>query len=684
MKIKNFKPYITGNEIKYIKDIIDKGYDMSGDGPYTKKVHNLLEKRYGVKKALLTTSGTTALEFAIRLLCLKPGDEVIVPSFTFSSTANAVLVSFGIKVVFAEIDSNTLNIDPNDIERKITNKTRAIIPVHYAGVACDMGRIMKIAKQHNLKVVEDAAQAVEAKYKDQYLGTIGDFGCLSFHDTKNISCGEGGALLINTGDKAIQELAEIIREKGTNRSKFFRGEVDKYTWVEIGSSYLPSDILAAYLLAQLEDVENITKKRLKIYRDYQLKLEFLKQMNGIRMPHIPAYAKHNAHIFYLILKNEKMRDYVMQYLRSKNISAPFHYVPLHSSPLGIRLGFKKDNFPVTEDLSKRLIRLPIYASMTHEEVNYVVKNLKKALTSFENQVPGVSVGIPAHNEQENIKKLLETIISQKGNFEIENIIVNCDGCTDETAEIVKKFDSSKVILINDGKHLGKSRRLNEIYELNKSDFLITLDADVLLKTNSEFLKLISLIQDDPTIDVVAGRISMSKPRKGLVAKMFYTNHKLWEKTVEHYKNGNNIHTSHGPAYIFRKSFIEKFRLPVGITCDQGFIYLASQPSGYALSIDSSILVVAPSSLNEMRIGASRMFTERQDLFAEFGEEILEEYKVPLIYRIQAIVKMFLQDPVYTLFAVIYNICIPFIQIKDTSQQNGLWTVIGSTKKRVTL
>jgi len=379
MKIRNFKPYITGNEIKYIKDIIDKGFDMSGDGPYTKKVHAFLEEKYKVKKAFLTTSGTTALEFAVRLLNLKPGDEVIVPAFTFSSTANAVLINCGLKVVFADIDKDTLNINPNDIEKRITDKTKAIIPVHYAGVACDMDRIMQIAKDNQLKVIEDAAQGIEAKYKDKYLGTIGDFGCLSFHDTKNITSGEGGALFINTSDQNIIERAEIISEKGTNRTKFFRGEIDKYTWVNIGSSYLPSDILAAFLLAQLEEVEKITDLRLQAYNEYRSKLSDLEKTGVIKLPTIPEYAKHNAHIFYVLFNSETERNFVMSYLREKGISAPFHYIPLHSSPEGKQLGNKPEDCPVTESLSYRLIRLPMFAGITKEEISYVLENLKEAM-----------------------------------------------------------------------------------------------------------------------------------------------------------------------------------------------------------------------------------------------------------------------------------------------------------------
>lgn len=379
MKIPFYKPYITGNELKYVSELIEKGVDIGGDGPYTKRVSEFLEKRYRAKKALLTTSGTTALEMTMHLLNLQRGDEVIVPSFTFTSTANAVLLQRGVRVVFAEIDPQTLNIDPKDIEKKITDKTKAVIVVHYAGVACDMENILKIAKEHNLKIIEDAAQGIEAKWEDKYLGTIGDFGCLSFHETKNITCGEGGALFINTDDKTIIERAEIIREKGTNRSKFFRGEIDKYTWVNIGSSYLPSDILAAILLAQLERVEEITAERLNIYNYYRKSLEQSVKDGKLKIPTIPAYATHNAHIFYIILPSAKKRTEVLSYLKQNGVGASFHYVPLHSSPVGKKINIDQSDLTLTQDLSERLIRLPIFAGMKQEEYDYVIKTLTAIL-----------------------------------------------------------------------------------------------------------------------------------------------------------------------------------------------------------------------------------------------------------------------------------------------------------------
>ncbi len=375
MNIRSFKPYITGNEIRYIKDIIDNVLDMSGDAGYTKKVHAFMEKRYGVPKALLTTSGTTALELAVKLLHLKPGDEVITPSFTFSSTVNAILLQNGVKAVFADIDPETLNIDPADIVKKITPKTKALMVVHYAGVACDMNAIMKIAKKHKLKVIEDAAQCIEAKYKGKYLGTIGNFGCLSFHDTKNITCGEGGALFINTKNVRVHEEAEIWREKGTNRSKFFRGLIDRYTWVGLGSSYLPSDLLAAFLYAQLEQADKITGLRKKAYAYYLTKLKPSADKGLFQLPGITPGAEPNAHIFYVLLPSASKRDHVLKDLRAKGIQATFHYIPLHSAPQGIRAGGNPRTLPVTASVSARLLRLPLFSGISQAEQDFVIKTL---------------------------------------------------------------------------------------------------------------------------------------------------------------------------------------------------------------------------------------------------------------------------------------------------------------------
>jgi dTDP-4-amino-4,6-dideoxygalactose transaminase len=381
MQIPFNRPYLTGNEIRYMEDVLhslSEGGHISGDGKYTKLVQTFFQSEFGARKALMTTSCTTALELATRLLKLKPGDEVIVPSYTFSSTVNPVLLA-GAKPVFADIQEDTLNIDPADIRKKITKKTRAIYPVHYGGVSCAMDEIMEIAHEHDLKVIEDAAQGVNAKYKGKYLGTIGDFGCYSFHETKNYVCGEGGALLINSDDPKIIERAEIIREKGTNRSKFHRGEVDKYTWVDVGSSYLPSDLLAAFLYAQLEKLDEIQNMRMNVWNAYYSALKPFEENGTIRLPVIPDYAEHNAHLFYVLFHDERVRNRVMDQLKEKGILAVFHYVPLHSSPLGLKLGNRKEDLPVTEDISRRLLRLPVYAGIKSDEIDYELDNLKRAI-----------------------------------------------------------------------------------------------------------------------------------------------------------------------------------------------------------------------------------------------------------------------------------------------------------------
>ncbi|MBA7489473.1 dTDP-4-amino-4,6-dideoxygalactose transaminase [subsurface metagenome] len=381
MKIPFNRPYITGTELKYVEELIGNiknSRTISGDGYYTHKVNDFFESRFGVKKILMTTSCTSALELATHLLNLQHGDEVIVPSFTFTSTVNPVLL-VGAKPVFAEIREDTLNIDPEDIRRRISPKTKAIYTVHYAGVACEMDEIMGMAREHNLAVVEDAAQGVNARYKNKYLGTIGDFGCYSFHESKNYVCGEGGALLINTDDKAVQERAEVIREKGTNRSKFHRGEINKYTWVDIGSSYLPSDILAAFLYAQLEKLDKIQQSRLRIYNTYNKSLKPFEGEGLLRLPIVPDYTQHNAHLFYILFNDQVSRDTVMDSLKAQRISAVFHYIPLHSAPMGLRLGYKEGDLPITESVSERLLRLPLYAGMTDEELEYTISVLKKVI-----------------------------------------------------------------------------------------------------------------------------------------------------------------------------------------------------------------------------------------------------------------------------------------------------------------
>lgn len=375
------KPYIAGNELTYIQDIINEKRSISGNGYYTNKVNELIRSTFGVKYSRMTTSCTRSLELTTYLLRLKPQDEVIVPSFTFVSTANPVILA-GAKIVFADISEDTLNIDPEDIRRKITRNTKAIFPVHYAGVACDMDKIMEIARENNIIVVEDAAHGVNAKYKNKYLGSIGDFGCYSFDEAKNYSCGEGGALLINTDDKDLLERAEVLMAKGTNRSKFLKGEVDKYTWVDIGSSYQPGDILMAFLYAQLEKLDEIQRLRLKIYNAYNDAFKTYEKEGLLRLPIVPSYAQHNAHIYYILFKDGATRDYVMHELNSSGINAMFHYIPLHSSPMGLKMGYKAEDMPVSESASERLLRLPIYAGMTDEEVEYVIMIFNNIMRSF--------------------------------------------------------------------------------------------------------------------------------------------------------------------------------------------------------------------------------------------------------------------------------------------------------------
>ncbi len=371
------KPSISEKEIRYIIDSIKK-FHISGDGYYSKKVQLFLEQTIHTYKALLTTSCSSALDMSAILLDLKEGDEVILPSYTFVSTANAVVLR-GATPVFADIQEDTLNIDPEDIKRKITSKTKAIFPVHYAGIGCDMDAIMKIALEQDLKVVEDAAQGVNAKYREKYLGTIGHIGCYSFHETKNYSCGEGGAILINEDDQSLIERAEVIREKGTNRSKFYRGEVDKYTWVDVGSSYLPSDILAAFLYAQLEKIDEINEKRKTVYEYYHKNLKEFEQMGLLRLPVIPEECESNYHMFYLILNSPQERDYLMYKLKEKGISAVFHYIPLHTSPMGKRYGYMAGDLPVTENLSYRLLRLPMYPGLTRLEQDYIIEAINSAM-----------------------------------------------------------------------------------------------------------------------------------------------------------------------------------------------------------------------------------------------------------------------------------------------------------------
>lgn len=368
----NVPPYVK-NCSKYVEEAIQL-HKICGDGSFTKKCHAWFENRFKSQKVLLTTSGTTALEMAAFLCDIHPGDEVILPSFTFSSTATA-FVLVGAKLVFVDIRPDTMNIDENKIEQAITSKTKAICVMHYAGVACEMDKIMEIAKKHNLKVVEDAAQGVMSTYKGKALGTIGDFGCFSFHETKNYSMGEGGALLIK--DSKYNEAAEILREKGTDRSKFLRGQVDKYTWKNYGSSYLPSELNAAYLYAQLEMADEINESRLKAWRCYYELLKDLKDKGYIDLPFIPKECEHNAHMFYIKLKDIEERTDLQNFLRANQIYTVFHYIPLHSAPAGLKFGRfdGKDEFTTKE--SERLLRLPMYYGLTIEDCKVVSEYIHK-------------------------------------------------------------------------------------------------------------------------------------------------------------------------------------------------------------------------------------------------------------------------------------------------------------------
>jgi dTDP-4-amino-4,6-dideoxygalactose transaminase len=373
IKVDFNKPYIAKNELAYLKNAIASNH-ISGDGAYTKKCHQFLEKVLGVKKALLTTNCTHALEMSALLLNLKPGDEVIVPSFTFVSTVNAFILR-GAKPVFADIRPNSLNIDETKIEQLINDRTKAIYVVHYAGVGCEMDSILEIARKYHLSVIEDNAHGLFGKYRGKLLGTFGRMATQSFHETKNISCGEGGALLINV--PALVERAEIIREKGTNRSRFFRGQVDKYTWVDLGSSYLPSDILAAILLSQFEDAEEIQYKRKQIWLRYRDGLADWAKSNGVQLPFIPDYCEQSYHMFYMLLPDLKNRQDFIANLKNKNINAVFHYVPLHTSDMGKGFGYKAGDLPVTESVSDRLVRLPFYNDLGEKDQDYVIQIINK-------------------------------------------------------------------------------------------------------------------------------------------------------------------------------------------------------------------------------------------------------------------------------------------------------------------
>lgn len=371
IKIPFNKPSIVGKELYYIEQAVESG-KISGDGIFTKKCHKLMEDKYCIKKVLLTTSCSSALDMSAILFNISPGDEVILPSYTFVSTANSFLIR-GAKLKFVDIREDTLNIDEGKIESIITPKTKAIAVVHYAGIGCEMDTIINIARKNNLLVVEDAAQGIESKYEKKYLGTIGDIGCYSFHETKNVICGEGGAILIN--NELFIERAEIIREKGTDRSKFFRGEIDKYSWVDIGSSYLPSEILSAFLYAQLENIEIISKNRKFFWDRYYNNLEDLEKEGFLKRPFIPESCEYNAHMFYIILDDNKIRNSLSDYLKDKGILAIFHYIPLHLSKMGANIGYKKGDLPVTEKISDCILRLPLFYNIGKNNQDIVVEAL---------------------------------------------------------------------------------------------------------------------------------------------------------------------------------------------------------------------------------------------------------------------------------------------------------------------
>ncbi len=372
MSIPFVKLHYTGKEWDYIQ----QATSLCGDGFFTRQCHTWIENYTGCLKALLTHSCTAALEMSALLIDIQPGDEIIMPSYTFVSTANAFVLRGGVPV-FVDIRPDTLNMDETLLEAAITPKTKAIVPVHYAGVACEMDTILDIAKRYNLFVIEDAAQGVMASYKGRILGTIGHLGAYSFHETKNIISGEGGALLINDGQ--FCELAEIIREKGTDRSHFFRGQVDKYTWQHVGSSFLPSELIAAFLYAQLEEAQSITKQRLKIWNHYHTNFAELEAEGLIRRPIIPDYCQHNAHMYYILLSDLDARSHIMALLKKRGIQSVFHYIPLHSSPAGKKYSRVSGNMNNTDNLSDCILRLPLYADMDISTMNKIIEVVKESL-----------------------------------------------------------------------------------------------------------------------------------------------------------------------------------------------------------------------------------------------------------------------------------------------------------------
>ena len=365
------RPFVVGKELFYISQAVVGGH-LAGDGRFTKLSHEWIEERLGARKVLLTPSCTAALELAAMLADIEPGDEIILPSFTFVSTVNAFMLR-GATPRFVDIRQDTLNIDEQRIEEAVSEKTRVIVPVHYAGVGCDMNAIAEIAARRELMVIEDAAQGFGATYDDRYLGLLGDLGTFSFHETKNLICGEGGALVVN--DERLIERAEVLREKGTDRSKFFRGEVDKYTWVDLGSSYLPSELNAAYLYAQLEHMDLIAEKRGKIWDYYMEGLTPLQEKGALRLPVCPDDCRHNGHMFYVITPDQRHRDELIRFMKERKIHLVFHYVPLHTSPMGQVLGYRVGDLPLTEDIASRLVRLPCYYELTPPDQDRVISGI---------------------------------------------------------------------------------------------------------------------------------------------------------------------------------------------------------------------------------------------------------------------------------------------------------------------
>jgi len=381
-KIPLNKPFLSGKEIAYLTELVSGG-DLSSDGRFSAACSRVLEELYSIKRVLLTPSCTAALELALLLCDLEPGDEVILPSFTFTSTANAIL-RMGARPVFVDVRSNTLNLDESLIESAITPRTRAIMPVHYAGVACEMDQLMELAWHYKLHVIEDAAQGVNAFYGARALGSIGALGAYSFHYTKNYGCGEGGALCVNSEE--FLQRAEIARDKGTNRGQFLRGEVERYTWIDIGSSFVPSEIVCAFLYAQLETMEWVTKRRQKVSRIYDAHLRPLEEQGLLFLPAVPEHCQSNYHIYYILLPSAAIRNELMRHLNAQDIGAASHYVPLHSSPMGRKLGYNAGEFPVTESISECLLRLPLYPDLSESDQTLVIDEVAAFLRRSSNWV----------------------------------------------------------------------------------------------------------------------------------------------------------------------------------------------------------------------------------------------------------------------------------------------------------